>query len=114
MILKVLRFFYRPCWFWGYLVSIVLLMALPLNSSKQLNDIMVLSFRGDYLLHAILFLPWMYFYPVYKIGVINWLFAGIVFAAGSEALQYVLPYRAFNINDLLANGMGVLLVHSFI
>ena len=34
---------------------------------------------------------------------------GLVFALLNEAVQYLLPYRAFNINDLLANGLGVLL-----
>jgi VanZ family protein len=84
-------------------------MVLPLNSAQQLNDIMVLSFRGDYLLHAIVFMPWMYFCLIYRHGVFLWMSIGLMFAACSEGLQYLLPYRAFNINDLVANMMGVLL-----
>jgi len=34
---------------------------------------------------------------------------GIFFAATSEIIQYFLPYRAYNINDLMANSLGVLL-----
>ena len=34
---------------------------------------------------------------------------GLLFATANEAVQYLLPYRAFNINDLLANGLGVML-----
>jgi len=34
---------------------------------------------------------------------------GLLFATANEAVQFLLPYRAFNINDLLANGLGVML-----
>ncbi len=40
---------------------------------------------------------------------LSWLLTGLFFAAGTEGLQYFLPWRAFNVNDLLANGLGVLL-----
>lgn len=40
---------------------------------------------------------------------LGWLVIGVLFALVLEAVQYVLPYRAFNINDLLANGLGVVL-----
>lgn len=109
MILKALQFFYRPIWLWGYILFVLLLMALPLNSTKQLNDITVISFRGDYFFHALVFLPWMFFRQVYKVNITAWLITGVLFACGSEGLQYLLPYRAWNINDLLANALGVLL-----
>ena len=32
---------------------------------------------------------------------------GLLFAFGLEFIQYYLPYRAFNINDLIANGIGI-------
>jgi VanZ family protein len=38
----------------------------------------------------------------------SWLLLGLFFAAGTEGLQYFLPWRAFNLNDLLANGLGIL------
>ena len=34
---------------------------------------------------------------------------GIFFAAAMEGVQYILPYRAWNVNDLLANGVGILM-----
>jgi glycopeptide antibiotics resistance protein len=40
---------------------------------------------------------------------LGWLVVGVLFALSTEAIQYLLPYRAFNINDLLANGFGVIL-----
>ncbi len=39
---------------------------------------------------------------------LSWLLLGLLFASASEGLQYFLPYRAFNINDLLANLLGVM------
>lgn len=38
----------------------------------------------------------------------SWLLLGLFFAAGTEGLQHFLPWRAFNVNDLLANGLGIL------
>jgi len=54
-------------------------------------------------------LPWAFFSGVYNMKKIYWVLIGLLFAAGSEGLQYLLPWRAFNVNDLLANGLGVLL-----
>ena len=36
-----------------------------------------------------------------------WILGGLLFAVFTEVVQYPLPYRAFNINDLMANGIGV-------
>ncbi|MBN1227066.1 MAG: hypothetical protein JXA79_08735 [Deltaproteobacteria bacterium] len=32
-----------------------------------------------------------------------------MFAQGTEGIQYLLPYRAYNVNDLLANSIGITL-----
>jgi len=34
---------------------------------------------------------------------------GLVFAAGAEFIHYFLPYRSFNINDLIGNVSGIIL-----
>ena len=93
---------------WVYVVCIVLLVVLPINGAKKLNDIMVIRIRGDYLMHMLLFLPWAGFWKVYRPAPGVWVLAGLLFGTGMEGLQYLLPYRAFNINDMVANGMGVL------
>jgi len=93
--------------FWFYSFAIILLVLLPLNSAGEINNIIILSFRGDYFLHALVFIPWMLFQPAMKTNLWLWLLYGLIFAAGSEALQFLLPYRAFNINDLIANMAGV-------
>lgn len=95
-------------WFFFYLFSIILLTTLPLNSARELNHITVIHLRGDYFFHSIMFLPWMFFRRGVSYSLVSWFFFGLLSAAATESLQYFLPYRAFNVNDLLANGLGVL------
>lgn len=56
------------------------------------------------------FSPWAAFKPdkSFEINTIYWLAIGFIFAILSEVVQYFVPYRAFNINDLMANSVGVL------
>jgi len=102
--------------FYGYTILLFLIAVLPLNSSgSAINHTFVVSIRLDYLLHCAIFIPWVFLlwkyilfnFKVYPLKTIALLFGGILFAFLMEAIQYVLPYRAFNINDLLANGLGV-------
>ena len=93
--------------FWLYSLVIVLLVTLPINSAGELNNITILHFRGDYFLHALLFVPWAIFYPAMRSGLLIWLLLGLIFAAACESVQYLLPYRAFNVNDLAANILGI-------
>jgi glycopeptide antibiotics resistance protein len=93
--------------FLTYLSLIILLIVLPLNSA-ELNNITILQLRGDYFFHILLFLPWMFFKKAFNIRLLVWLLLGLVFASATEGLQYLLPWRAFNVNDLAANGLGIL------
>ncbi len=93
-----------------YVCILVLLIILPINnSSSKLNNTYVLHLRGDYWIHLFVFFPWMLFKPVrtFKIKDLQWFLIGIFFACFMECLQYPLPYRAFNLNDALANVIGV-------
>jgi glycopeptide antibiotics resistance protein len=92
---------------YAYILTILALVALPLNTASELNDITILRLRGDYLFHILMFLPWVFFSGVFNMKKIYWVLIGLLFAAGSEGLQYLLPWRAYNVNDLLANMMGV-------
>lgn len=94
--------------FWLYTGAIFLLVVLPLNSVRDLNNITILQLRGDYFFHIVVFLPWAFFRPVFGYTGWSWGLLGLLFAAGSEGIQYLLPYRAYNVNDLLANMLGVL------
>jgi glycopeptide antibiotics resistance protein len=100
----------NPVLFWLYVTGIILLVALPLNGlSADLSDITIVRIRSDYVAHFLLFVPWAFFLPQRLFWRRTWLLWGILFAAGSEMLQMALPYRAWNINDLIANSIGAVL-----
>jgi len=90
-----------------YLICVLLLAVLPINSAGELNNITILKFRGDYFLHSLMLVPWMIFLPGINSKWVGWLLSGLLFAALVEGIQYVLPYRAYNVNDLVANIVGV-------
>ncbi len=98
-----------------YLLVIILLTLLPLNdSSSAMNHTYVVHIRLDYLLHCLVYLPFAVLYfgsfgrpaenPV-KAAI----FTGLILSTLAEGVQYFIPYRAYNINDLLANYLGILL-----
>ena len=95
-----------------YLVIIVVITFMPTpGMNRALNDITVLSFRADYLLHTLFFLPlvplWKLCFKEHSLWVI--IPASVLVAVFSEASHYVIPYRSYNINDLIANVLGVLI-----
>ncbi|MEW6135576.1 MAG: VanZ family protein [Bacteroidales bacterium] len=95
-----------------YATSLILLAVLPLNTSR-VDNVWVLSWRGDYWIHMLQFIPCI---PVFsKIGPLSVSLAfGVGLAIITEGVQWWLPYRAFNINDLMANGLGVILGFFFV
>ena len=85
-------------------------MILPVNNgSSKLNNTYILHLRGDYWIHIFVFFPWMLFKHAVTIELKDrqWFLIGICFAFLMECLQYPLPYRAFNLNDALANEIGI-------
>ncbi len=108
MKLKIIALFNKTT-FYIYVIVLILLSVLPINSAAKLNDITIISFRGDYFVHALIFIPWALFNLKFCKNNWLWLFTGLIFSAGIEMLQYFLPYRAFNINDILSNIIGVIL-----
>jgi len=103
-----------------YCTSIVLLTTLPINGEfSPLNDTHIVKIRFDYLLHTLIFLP---FLPLVMFSIYTTLqfkrtikkiplliIIGILFAIITEVIQLYLPYRTFNINDLIANSFGIIL-----
>lgn len=92
-----------------YLIGIVLIITLPINSGGEFNNIHIIHIRGDYFFHILLFVPWALFQASFKFRLLPWLGLGLLISVGAEFIQYFLSYRAFNINDMLANGLGILL-----
>jgi glycopeptide antibiotics resistance protein len=96
--------------FFTYLIILLLLSVLPLNSQgSDINDLYIIRLRFDYLVHAVIFLPYMILARKAfseKSAILPLMLTGIIYAILCEGIQYPLPYRAFNINDLLANLTG--------
>jgi len=90
-----------------YLFILLVGSVIPVNSvSTVLGDNYTLHIRWDYLLHALVYMPLPVLMALnYKRGAL----ISFGFAALFELLQMIIPYRAFNINDLVANGVGVVL-----
>ena len=97
---------------YGYLLILLLGTVLPLNSvSSALNDNYTLHIRWDYLLHALAYIP----LPVLlglclKKG--SWIWIVLMTLPVTvllEVLQMGIPYRFFNVNDLVANGVGAII-----
>jgi len=93
---------------------------MPIGSGTgvALNELEIGSVRADYLLHTVVFLPWMILVWLYLNAknisgrqrfnhAIRWFYAGLFLAVFSEGIQYWLPYRAFNPLDLIFNVSGV-------
>lgn len=97
----------------GYCSIIIFLSVVSMNGSNALNKIKILGLRSDYLLHVILFVPWMVLAKWRWKGIkgkkIFWfaLAGGIVFAGITEVVQVFVPDRSFNVIDLLVNSLGI-------
>ena len=62
----------------------------------------------SYYVHVLLLLPWLFLtVSAWNRRVLPLLFLGAGVAVLLESIQYFLPYRSFNINDMLANMLGV-------
>lgn len=101
--------------FWGYLSFIILVSILPINGEEGgLNNNYTFNIRWDYLLHTMAYLP----LPVLMSSKLKnkWiiLISALIIAIGLEAVQLIVPFRSFNINDLIANGIGVIMGWAFL
>ena len=109
MILKNIKLFT-----WIYLLILVLGSVLPLNSgSSSLNNTYIVEVRSDYLLHVFVLLPLPVFLSLSlrnRAGIwLRVIMLGLLVVVFCESVQMLIPYRAFNINDLFANGVGALI-----
>ena len=90
-----------------YFVALLLLMWLPLNGVAALNNY-VFGLRADHLLHASVYLPCIFYLgrlaplPAWALWLLSLCIGGV-----TEGVQYLLPYRGFDVNDLMANAIGV-------
>lgn len=90
-----------------YFVLLAFLMWAPLNGVGIPLNNFVLGIRLDHVLHASVYLFCAYYWQDWlhrRMGWV-WLFA-ILTGLLTESVQYLLPFRGFDINDLIANAFG--------
>lgn len=117
MLIRISAFIYRWKLFPVYTILLILLSVLPINGpGSQINHIFIVHLRLDYIIHALVYIPltilaWsdrrIDFYAL-SLKTAAWIIGLLVFAAVTEWIQFFLPYRAFNINDLIANSLGII------
>ena len=91
-----------------YLVILFSLMWLPLNGLGVRMDNFVLGIRIDHLIHASVYLPCiLMLMPLCRFRWCRAWLVGLAIALTTESVQWLLPYRGFDINDLIANIIGV-------
>lgn len=101
----------RPWYFFG----LAFLMWAPLNGVGLPLDNYILGLRADHLLHASVYIPCtLFLWDLYKRSGRNgrrWAVWATAVAVGllTEGVQYLLPYRGYDVNDLVANTLGVTL-----
>ena len=97
-----------------YLLLLLVGALIPLGmGSEPLSNNYTFHIRADYLLHALFYIPLPLLLLLSRSGKRGGWFKVILVSAIVvvllEAVQMLVPYRAFNINDLIANGVGVLI-----
>lgn len=96
--------------FYIYFFLLLLLSVLPLGTPTLHLDNFNIHFRLDYLIHFLIYCPWLFLsINGLRLKLIYAILLGILLGATTEIIQYFLSYRAFNINDLIANIFGILL-----
>lgn len=107
----------------AYLILIAIANFLPLNSTSiSFGEPVFKNYKSEHLLHAIAYFPVGFFifillYDVFSRNSSRLIVAALyslLFGLLTECAQYFLPYRAFSLNDLTANLIGVLLGFVFI
>lgn len=115
-----------------FVAFLILVSILPVNSSHSaINNSHLVYIRLDYVLHGLVFVPFMWIARIKKIRIQSLelnhkgialdthfflrtrfylhCIAGLSVAVFCECIQYLLSYRTFNLNDLYANLSGVII-----
>jgi len=78
-----------------------------IGDSNVLNNTFIVSFRADHILHVLVFIPWAFFCIRLKKNLLPWFVLGLLYAGCTEGIQYLIPYRSFNVSDMLSNVVGL-------
>lgn len=100
----------RKRWAVLYFVLLAVLMWAPLNGLGLPLNNFIFGLRLDHLLHGLVFIPCAFFLMDFlKRRKLLILVLALVIGLFTEFVQYLLPYRGFDLNDLVGNGLGILL-----
>ena len=107
MVAKVANSKARRRWAVLYFVLLAVVMLSPLNGLDVALNKMVFGLRLDHLLHGAVYL----LCPLFLMDYLNRrkghiLLLALVVGLFTEFMQYLLPYREFDVNDLVANALG--------
>lgn len=92
----------------GYILLLMALMWLPLGGMGIPMNNFVLGIRIDHLYHAAVYLPAVgLLSPLWGRHLLFTWLGCLLLCIVTESVQWLLPYRGFDINDLLANMIGV-------
>ena len=100
----------------GYVLAVLVLHVVPLGGASAMNEMGFGPFRVDFLLHAAVFLPWMFLPGITPAGAAagwrfqkwaGWFLLGLILAVGAETIRLGVSYRAFNPMDAVFNAGGV-------
>jgi glycopeptide antibiotics resistance protein len=97
----------------GYIVLLLMLAVFPFSAAglQEVNNIYLVSFRLDHLIHVAAFLPlyplsWLLIRPRGLFPHLVLLVICLETAILAELVQYWLHYRSFNPADMIANAIG--------
>ena len=100
-----------------YIGIVVFIHVIPVSESVAPDQFNMVAIRPDQFIHLILFVPFcilvrsafdinVYSHKILSLFI---LFALLAFSFIMEYMQIFIPYRSFELGDLVANLMGVLL-----
>ena len=98
---------------WVYFAVLLTLMWAPVGLLGVPLDNFIFGLRADHLLHASVYIPCaifvMDFFRMSRYKMFYTWLASLSIGLFTELVQYLLPYRGFDVNDLVANSFGVTL-----
>lgn len=93
-----------------YFIILLILMWAPLNGLGVPLNNYLFGIRFDHVLHATVYIPcsWFIVSRRHRCNAENWLLSVLV-GLTTESVQFLLPYRSGDINDMIANFFGATL-----